>query len=135
LFHHFLSFPQARWREEHRLRVFNNRVLRNVLRSKKDEVAGECRKLHNEQLCDLYCSPNIVRLITSRKMRWAGHVARMGDRRGAYKVLVGRPEGKRVHVRRKHRWENKSKWIFKKWEGEFWTGLIWVRIGTGGGLL
>jgi hypothetical protein len=106
--------------------VFDNRVLRKILRSKKDEVAGECRKLHNDQLCDLYCSPNIVRLITSRKMRWAGHVARMGDRRGAYKVLMGRPEGKRVHVRRKHRWENKSKVDLQ----EVGRGIMdWIDLG------
>jgi hypothetical protein len=89
--------------------MFGDSVLRNILRPKKNEVAGECRKLHNEELYDLYCSPNIVRLINSRKMRWAGHVARMGDRRGAYRVLVGRPEGKRAHVRRNHRWENNRK--------------------------
>jgi hypothetical protein len=74
-------------REEHRLRVFENRVLR-IFRPKMDEVTGEWRKLHNEKLNDMYCSPNIVRVIKSKRMRGAGHVARTGDRRGAYRVLV-----------------------------------------------
>jgi hypothetical protein len=77
-------------REERRLRVFENRVLRRIFWPKRDEVTGEWRKLHNEELNHLY-SPNIVRVIKQR--RWAGHVARMGDRRGVYRVLVGRPEG------------------------------------------
>jgi len=82
-------------REERRLRVFENRVWRRVFWPKRDEVTGECRKLHNEELNVPYCSPNIVLVIKSRRMRWAGHVARMGDRRGIYRVLVGKPEGKR----------------------------------------
>ena len=69
-------------REERRLRVFENRVLRRVFGDKRDEVTGEWRKLHNEELNDLYCSPNIVRVIQSRRMRWAGHVARIGEERG-----------------------------------------------------
>jgi hypothetical protein len=76
------------------LRVSENRVLRKILEPKRDEVTGEWRKLHNEELNDLYCSPNIVRVIKSRRMRWAGHVARMGERRGVYRGLVGKPEGK-----------------------------------------
>jgi hypothetical protein len=79
-------------REEHMLRVFENRVLRRIFGSQRDEVTGEWRRLHNEELNDLYSSPNIVRVIKSRRMRWAGHVARMGEGRGAYRVLVGRPE-------------------------------------------
>ena len=82
-------------REERRLRVFEKRVLRKIFGPKRDEVTKEWRKLHNEELNDLYCSPNIVRVIKSRRMRWAGHVARMGDSRGVYRVLVGKPEGKR----------------------------------------
>ena len=82
-------------REERRLRVFEKRVLRKIFGPKRDEVTKEWRKLHNEELNDLYCSPNIVRVIKSRRMRWAGHVARMGDSRGVYTVLVGKPEGKR----------------------------------------
>jgi hypothetical protein len=82
-------------REERRLRVFENRVLRKVFGLKKDEVTGEWRKLHNEELNDLYSSPNIVRVVKSRRMRWAGHVARMGEHRGVHRVLVGKPEEKR----------------------------------------
>jgi len=85
----------AHLREERRLRVFENRVLRRIFGSKRDEVIGEWRKLYNEEINDLYYSPNIVRVIKSRRMRWAGHVARMGERRGVYMVLVGTPEGKR----------------------------------------
>jgi len=73
--------------------VFENRVLRRIFGPKRDEVTGEWRELHNEELNDLYFSPNIVRVIKSKRMRWAGHVARMGERRGAYRVLVGKPEG------------------------------------------
>ena len=76
-------------REERRLWAFENRVLRRVFRPKRDEVTGEWRKLHNEELSDRYCSPNIVRGIKCGRMRWAGHVARMEERRGVYRVLVG----------------------------------------------
>ena len=82
-------------REEHRLRVFENRVLRRIFGSKRDGVTGEWRKLHNEELNDLYSSPNIVRVIKSRRMRWAEHVACVEEGRGVHKVLVGKPEGKR----------------------------------------
>ena len=82
-------------REERRLKVFENRVLRKILWPKRDEVTRELRKLHNEELNDLYCSPNIVWMIKSRRMRWVGHVARMGERKGVCRVLVGKPEGKR----------------------------------------
>jgi hypothetical protein len=76
-----------------RLRVFENRVLRRMFGSKRDEVGEELRKLHNEELKDPYCSPNIVQVIQSRRMRWVGHVARIGERRSIYRVLVGKPEG------------------------------------------
>jgi len=76
--------------------VFENRVLREVFGASRDKVTGDWRKLRNEELNDLYCSPNVVRVIKSRRMRWAGHVAQMVKRRDAYRVLVGRPEGKRV---------------------------------------
>jgi hypothetical protein len=69
---------------EHRLRVFGNRVLRRIFRPKRDEAAGEWRKLHNEELPDLYSSPSIIRVIKSRRMRWVGHVARMGEKRNSY---------------------------------------------------
>ena len=82
-------------REKLRLRVFENRVLRRIFGPKRDEVKGEYRKLHNEELNDLYSSPKIVRVIKSRRMRWEGHVARMEEGRGIYRVLVGKPEGKR----------------------------------------
>ena len=91
-------------REERRLRVFENRVMRRVFGSQRVKVTGEWRKLHNEELNDLYCSPNIVRMIKSRRKRWAGHVARMGERRGVYRVLVGKPEGKRPLGRPRRRY-------------------------------
>jgi hypothetical protein len=81
-------------REDHRLRVFENRVLRRIFGPKRDEVTGEMRKLHNKELHNLYSSPSIIR-IKSRRMRWAGHVARMGEKRKAYRLLVGKLEGKR----------------------------------------
>jgi hypothetical protein len=81
-------------REEHRLRVFENRVLRRIFGPKREED-GSWIKLHNDELHSLYSSPNIVRVIKSRRMRWTGHVARMGDGRGVYRLLVGRPEGRR----------------------------------------
>jgi hypothetical protein len=83
-------------REEHRLRVFENRALRRIFGPKRDEVTGGWRKLHNEGLHDLYSSPSIIRIIKSRRMRWAGHVARMGEKRNAYRLLVGKSEGKRL---------------------------------------
>jgi hypothetical protein len=91
-------------REEHRLRVFENSVLRRIFVPKRDEVTGEWRKLHYEELNDLYSSPSIVWVIKSRRMRWAGHVSRMG-RGDVYRVLMGKPEGKRLLGRPRHRWE------------------------------
>jgi len=90
-------------REKRRLRVFENRVLRRVFESKRDEVTGERRKLHNEELKDHYSVPNIVRVVKSKRMRWAGHVAPMGEGRGVHRVLVGKPEGKRQLGRGRHR--------------------------------
>jgi hypothetical protein len=81
--------------KEHRLRVFENRVLRRIFGSKRDEVTGEWRKLHNEELHDLYSSPDIIIIMKLRRMRWTGHVAGMGEKRNAYRLLVGKPEGKR----------------------------------------
>jgi hypothetical protein len=91
-------------RDEGRLRVYENRVLRRIFGPKRDEVTGEWRKLHSEELNDLYCSTNIVRVIKSRRMRWAGSVARIGEGRGVYKVLVGKFEGKRSLGRPRRRW-------------------------------
>jgi hypothetical protein len=105
-------------------------VLRRIFGPKRDEVTEEWRRLYKEELHALYSSPNVIRVIKSRRMRWPGHVARVGERRGAYMVLVEKPE-----VR--NRLEGLCvdgriilKWIFKKWVG-VWTGLIWLRIGTG----
>jgi len=86
------------------LRVFENMVFRRIFGPRRDEVTGEWSRLHNEELNDLYSSPNIVRVIKSRRMRWAGHVARMGEERGVYRVLVGKPEGKRPLGRPTRRW-------------------------------
>jgi hypothetical protein len=93
-------------REEHRLRVFENRVLRRIFGPKRDEVTGGWRKLHIEELHGLYSSPSIVRVIKARRMRWAGHVARMGEVRGANNILVGKPEGRRLLGRHRRRWED-----------------------------
>jgi hypothetical protein len=79
-------------KEEHRLRVYENRVLRRIFGPKRDEVTGEWRKLHNKKLHDLYTLPSIIRIIKSQRMRWVGHVARMGERRSAYRLWVGKPE-------------------------------------------
>jgi hypothetical protein len=121
-------------REEQRLRVLENRVLRRIFGPKRDEATGEWRRLHNEELNDPYLSPNIIRVMKSRRISWAEHVARMGQKRGAYRILVGRPEGRRLFGRPRSRCEDNIKIIFKKWDGA-WTGLRWLRIETGGGSL
>jgi hypothetical protein len=121
-------------KEEHRLRVFENRVLRRIFGPKKDEVTGECGKLHNEELNDLYSSSNVW-MIKSRRMRWVGHVAHMGKRIVAYRVLVGNPEGKRTLGRPRQRWEDNIKMDLLEVCCGAWIGLIWLRIGTGGGRL
>jgi len=95
-------------REEHRLRVFENRVLR-VFGPKRDKVTVEWRKLHNEEFSDMYSLPNVVRVGKSRRMRWAGQVAHMGEGRGMHRVLMGKPEGKRSLGRPRHRWEDNIK--------------------------
>jgi len=122
-------------REERRLRVFENTVLRRVFGSKMEEVTGEWRKLHNEELIDLYSLPNIVRVVKSRRMKWVGHVAHMSEGREVHRVLVG-------NLRERDHWGDPDadgriilRWIFRKREGVVRTGLSWLRIGTGGGHL
>jgi hypothetical protein len=111
-------------REERRLRVFENRLLRGIFGAKRDEVTGEWRKLRNEKLYDLYCSPTILRVITSRRTESAGQVARMGGG-GVYRVLVGKPEGKSPQGRSRHRWEDNIKMDLRKvgGGGRDWIGL------------
>ena len=94
--------------------MFENRVLRRIFGPRRDGVTGEWRKLHNEELNDLYCSPNIVRVIKSRRLRWTGHVTRMEEERGVHKVSVGKPEGKRPLGKPRHRWEDNIKMDLEK---------------------
>jgi hypothetical protein len=101
-------------REVYRLRVFENRVLRRIFGPKRDEVTGERRKLHNEDLHILYSSPNIIRQIKSRRMRWVRHVARMGEERNVYRVLMGKPEGKTPLGRPRRRWEDGIRMDFRE---------------------
>jgi hypothetical protein len=96
------------------LRVFENRVLRRIFGPKRDEVTRGWREMHNEELHGLCSSPGIVRVINARRMRWAGHVARMGEVRGAYNFLVGRPEGRRLLGRPRRRWEDNIKMDLRK---------------------
>ena len=114
--------------------MFENRVLRRVFGSKRDEVTGEWRKLHNEELRDLYSLPNILRVVKSRIMRWARHVARMGEGRDVHRFLVG-------NLRERGHWGDLDvdgrillRWIFGKWKGVE-TGRSWLRTGTDGGHL
>ena len=97
------------------------RVLRRIFGPKRDEVKGKLRKVHMEELNDVYCSPNIVRLIKSRRMRRAGNVARMRERRGAYRVLVGKPEGRSLLGRPRHRGRIILRWIFRNWDVGVWS--------------
>jgi hypothetical protein len=112
-------------REEHRLRVFGNRLLKRIFGEKRYEVTGGWRKLHNEELHNLYSSRSIIRMIKSRRMRWAGHVARMGEKRNADRILVGKPEGKRLLARPRCRWVDNIKMDLREigWDGVEWSGL------------
>jgi hypothetical protein len=118
-------------KEEHRLRDFENRVMRRIFGPKSEEDES-WRKLHNDELHSLYASPSIVRVIKSRRMRWQGHVARMGERRAVYRVLVGRPERKRPLGRLRGRWKDNIRMDLREMGR---TGFGWLRIGTSGGLL
>jgi len=120
-------------REERKLRIFENMVLKRIFGPRRDEVTGERRRLHNEELNDLYSSPNIVWVIKSRRMRWAGHVARMDGERGVYRVLVGKTGD---------HWGDLGVdgwiifgWRSWRWDVGIWTGLGWPSIETGGGRL
>jgi len=122
--------------EERKLRVFENMVLRRIFGPRRDEVVGEWRRLHDKELNDLYSSPNIVRMIKSRRMRWAGHVACMVEERGVYRVLVGKPEGKRPLRRPKRRWVDNIRtdlqevgcgymgWIGRAQDRDRWQTLV-----------
>ena len=112
-------------REENKLTVFKNRVLRKMFGPKTDEVTGEWERLHNEETYDLYPSPNVIRVIKSRRMRWAGHVACMGDRRSAYRVLVESRDENRSLGRPKRRWEDNIK-IGLQVVG--WGGIDWIAV-------
>jgi hypothetical protein len=105
--------------------VFENRVLRRIFGPKRDEVTGEWRKLQNKEFHDLYSSPSIIRTIKSRRMRWAGHVARMGEKRNAYRLLVGKPEGKRPLGRPRRRWADGIRMDL----GEVrWGDVVWIDL-------
>jgi hypothetical protein len=111
-------------REEHRLRVFENRVLRGVFGTKRDEVTGERRKLHNGELHNLYSSPYIIRQIKSKRMRWAGHVARMGEWRNIYRVLIGNLKGKYHLEGQGVDGRMGSKWTLRRLAG----GVEWIHL-------
>jgi hypothetical protein len=125
------KFPQGSWsldltlREEHRLRVFENRALRRMFGPKRDEVTRGWRKLYNEELHNLYSCPSIIRMIKSRRMRWTGHVARMGEKRNVHKILVGKPEGKRPLAISRGRCVDNIKMDLREigWDGVDWIDM------------
>jgi hypothetical protein len=110
-------------------------VLRRIFGPKRDEVTGEWRILRNEELHNLYSSPDIIRKVKSRRIRWAGHVARMGVDRKLYKVLVRKPEGKRPLGRPRRRWEDGIRLDLREIGLGMWIGFDCLRTGAGGGLL
>jgi hypothetical protein len=111
--------------KQHKLRVIQNRVLRRVFGPKREEVARGWRRLHNEELHNLYTSPCLIRMIKSRRVRWVGHVARMRGMRYAYKVPVGKPDGKRPLARPRHTWDDNSRMYLREvgWEAVEWINL------------
>jgi hypothetical protein len=125
-------------KEENRLRVFQNRVLWIIFGPKREEVAGGWRRLHNDELQNLYASPNIIRMIKSRRMRWAGNIACMGEIRKAYKIVVGKPEGKRPLGSPRHSWEDNIRMDLMEigWENVLWIHLAqdkdqwWTTVKT-----
>jgi hypothetical protein len=112
-------------REERKLKVFEMRVLRRIFGPRRDEVMGKWWRLHKEELNDLYSSPNILRVIKSRRMRWAGHVARMGEERVVYRILVTKPEGKRPVGRPRRRWVDNIRMDLQEVRCDYvdWIGL------------
>jgi hypothetical protein len=110
--------------------------LRRIFGPKRDEMTGGWRKLHNEKLHSLYSSPSRIRMIKPRRLRWAGHVERMGEMRNAYRMLVRKAEGKVPLGRPRHRWVDNIKMDRREigLDGMAWIGLIWLRMGTNGGL-
>jgi hypothetical protein len=139
---HLVLYGCENWslllREEHRLRVFENRVLRRIFGPKRDEVTGGWRKLNNEELHGLYSSLSIIRVIKARRIRWAGLVVRMGELRVAHSILVGRPEGRRPLGRPRRRWEDNIKmdlteigfgdvdWIHLAQDRDRWRALVYT---------
>jgi hypothetical protein len=122
-------------REEHRLRMLENRVLRRIFEPKEDKVIGEWRKLHNGELHNLYSSPDIIRRRKSKRTRWAGYVAYMEEDSKVYKILVGKPKEKKPLRRLGYRWEDGIR--MDLWEvggGRGWSGFTWLRMGTSGRL-
>jgi hypothetical protein len=107
--------------------VFHNRVLRRIFGPKREEVVGDWRKLHNEELCNLYTSPNIIMVIISRRIRWGGHIVCVEEMRNVYNVLVGKCEGKRPLERPRHRWEDNIRIDLREIEWVLWTGCICLR--------
>jgi hypothetical protein len=110
--------------------MFENSTLRRIFEAKRDEVTGERNKLHNEEIRNLYSSPNIIRQIKSRRMRWAGYVARMGEERKIYRVLVGKPEGQRLVGKPRCRWKDGIRMYLGETGWWVWSGLNCLRIGA-----
>jgi hypothetical protein len=135
-----VSYGRETWsvtlREEHRLRVFENRVLRKIFGPKRDEVIGEWRKLHSRELHNLYSSPDIIRQIKSRRMRWAGHVARMeGGEEKCMQGFGGKARRKETTRKTEARWEDGIKMDLRRLGGRVWSRFNWLGIGIVGGLL